>query len=131
MRYVHAIAGALLLIVWPLSSRVFGSGTFAWTMYAGSGEYRIDIRVKDAGGVWHSVAPTGLADQSTHATAGFLVGADHFRRGPSLVVLRSHLEELAAFACRQRMGTEADVALHERRDADDTDHLTSAHAECH
>lgn len=130
MRTVHAIVAAALLVILPLGSSLFGSGMFAWTMYSTSGEYRIDIRVRDRAGTWHSVAPTGLARSSTRGTAGILVGADHFRRGPSVAALRSHLAELARFACTERNGAEADVTLHERRNASSPERVTTAHAEC-
>jgi hypothetical protein len=127
---VHAALGLVLLVLVPLASILFDSGVFAWTMYAGAGEYRIDIRITDARGTTHTVAPTGLAEHSSRGGAAVLVGADQFRRGPSLAVLRAHLGELATFACRQRGGVSADVALHERRDEHDTERVTSAHAEC-
>jgi hypothetical protein len=129
-RHVHAAVGVALLFVLPAVSSVFGSGMFAWTMYSGSGEYRIDIRVRDERGVAHSVAPTGLAEASSRGAASVLVGADHFKRGPSLAALRAHLGDLAMLACRERHGVEADVVLHERRDDQDPERTTSAHAVC-
>ncbi len=128
-RHVHAIAAAILLVALPISS-AFGSGFFAWTMYSGSGEYAMEIHVKDMAGRWRSVSPTGLAEGSSAATADVLVGADHFRRGPSLAVLRSHLDELAAFACRERHGIEATVVLRERADATSPERATTARVTC-
>ncbi len=129
-RHLHALVGTALLVVLPLASIALGSGHFAWTMYSASGEYRIDIRVKDAAGTWHSVAPTGLADRASRGTSRILVGADHFRRGPSLTVLRASLPAFAHFVCDERRGVEADVVLHERRDANDPEQTTSAHVVC-
>ena len=130
MARVHAALGLVLLVLLPIASLVFDSGVFAWTMYSGSGEYRIDIHVRDAQGVVHTVAPTGLADASSRGTAGVLVGADHFRRGPLLAALRTHLDQLALLACRERGGVEAEVVLHERRDERAEDRTTTAHAVC-
>jgi hypothetical protein len=130
MRPLHVIVGTIVLVVLPIASATLGSGYFAWTMYSGAGEYRVDIRVKDAAGRWRSVAPTGLAESSSAATADVLVGADHFRRGPSLAVFRTHLSELAAYACRARRGVEADVVLTERVDERSPERVTSAHADC-
>jgi len=129
MHRMHAIVGAIMLVLLPLGSLLWGSGIFAWTMYSGTGEYRIEIRVRDERG-WRSVAPTGLAEAASESAAGVLSGADHFRRGPLLDVLRSHLGELATFACRQRGGIEADVELHERKDATGPERVTRAHREC-
>lgn len=129
-KHLHALLGIALLGVLPLASRVFGSGFFGWTMYSGSREYRIEIRVKDASGVWHAVAPTGLASRSSRGAAGVLVAADHFRRGPTLAVLRTNLDDLARFACVERSGVEANVVLHERRDATDAERVTEASVAC-
>ncbi len=123
------MAGIGLLCLLPITS-AFGSGYFAWTMYSGSGEYRIDVRVIDREGRTHAVAPTGLADDASPFTADVLVGADHFRRGPSLAVFRTHLDDFARFVCRERGGASADVALRQRKDASSPERVTSAHADC-
>jgi len=128
-KHVHAIAAALLLFALPISS-AFGSGFFAWTMYSGSGEYAMEIHVQDMAGRWRSVSPTGLAEASSAATADVLVGADHFRRGSSLAVLRAHLGDLAAFACRERHGLAATVVLRERANATSPERTTTAHVTC-
>jgi len=130
MRQLHAIVAAILLVALPISSDAFGSGFFGWTMYSGAGEFLVEIRVKDASGRSRTVAPTGIADSTSEATADLLVGADHFRRGPSLAVLRSHLGELAAHVCRVRHAAEADVVLRERSDEAAPERVTSAHADC-
>jgi hypothetical protein len=127
VRYVHVAVGIALFIV-PLVSLVFGSGTFAWTMYSGSGEYWLEVRVKDADARWHSVAPTALAGSTP--SGALLAGADHYRRGTSVDVLRTHLSDLARYACAERHGVVADVVLHERRDANAVERATSAHVEC-
>jgi len=127
VRYLHVAVGIALFVL-PILSLALGSGTFAWTMYSGSGEYWLDVRVKDESGKWHSVAPTGLAPSS--ATGSLLVGADHYRRGPSVALLRHHLDDLARYACVERHGVPAEVVLHERRDANATERVTNAHAEC-
>lgn len=114
MRRLHAIVGALTLVVLPLVSRVFGDGFFAWTMYSTTGEYRVEVQVHDARG-WRSVAPTGLADHASSSVASLLVSAETYRRGPSVAVLRAHLGELATFVCRERGGDRAVVVLQERR----------------
>lgn len=129
--HLHLVVGLVLLFAMPIASRAFGAGYFAWTMYSGYGEYQIDIRVKDGAGRVHTVAPTALAESSSEATADLLIGADHFRRGPSLAVLRNHLVDVADFACRTRGGSvETDVVLHERTDASSPERTTSAHARC-
>ena len=128
--HLHLAAGLVLLVALPIASRVFGAGYFSWTMYSGYGEYQIDIRVKDAAGRVHTVAPTALAEASSEATADLLTGADHFRRGPSLALLRDHLGDVAMLACRARGGVEADVVLHERTDESSPERATTAHATC-
>jgi len=129
LRHVHLMAGVVLLCLLPIGS-AFGSGFFSWTMYSGSGEYRIDIHVKDASGRWHAVAPTGLADAASPAAGDLLVGADHFRRGPTLTVFRAHLEDFARFVCRERAGASVEVVLRERRDGSGAEHDTTARVDC-
>ncbi len=129
-KHLHALAGFVLLALLPIASRAFGSGAFAWTMYSSRSEHRIDIHVKDASGVWHTVAPTGLADEASPGLADVLVAADHYRHGPMLVALEKHLADFARFACEARHGTEAEVVLWERRGANEPERSFSARATC-
>ena len=127
---LHGLVGVVLLVALPIASWVFGAGYFSWTMYSGSAEYRLDFRVQDSDGRWRTIAPTGLASSATEATADVLVGADHFRRGPSLTLVRTHLGELASFACRERNGALAEVVLRQRLDAESPELVTTARARC-
>lgn len=129
MGRVHVMVGAVLFILLPAGSRLFGDGFFAWTMYSRSSEYRIDIEVHDASG-WRSVAPTGLADHASAHLGAVLVGAETFHHGASLVVLQDHLEDFAAFVCSERSGDRAVVTLHQRDDAESHEDVTRAEIAC-
>src|SRR5262249_18379261 len=117
---VHWTLGILSIVVLPVTSWMSGSLLFAWSMFSSSGLYRIDVTVRDARGRVRVVNPTELAPLSTPSTAIVLAGADHWRRGTSLALLRSHLEDLARFDCRTYEGYSAEVVLRERGVGGDT-----------
>lgn len=129
MGRVHVFVGAVLFVLLPAGSRLFGDGFFAWTMYSRSSEYRIDIEVHDASG-WRSVAPTGLADHASAHVAAVIVGAETFHHGASLAVLQDHLGDFASFVCAERSGDHAVVTLHQRDDAQSQEAVTRVEAAC-
>lgn len=129
MGRVHAFVGAVLFVLLPAGSRLFGDAFFAWTMYSRSSEYRIDIEVHDTSG-WRSVAPTGLADDASPSIGATLIGAESFRRGASLAVFERHLEEFALFVCAERARDRVRVTLHQRDDAQSQEAVTRVEAAC-
>jgi hypothetical protein len=86
----------------------------AWTMYSRAGEFRIDLVAFDAVGRAHLRNPTVLAEGATLGAASLLAGSDHWRPGPSVANLRSHLDDLAAYACRELGASSVEITLHER-----------------
>jgi hypothetical protein len=99
-------------------------------MYSRVGEYRIGVTVRDEAGQTRAVNPTALAPSATPSTAGYLVGADHWRSGPSLLILRTHLGDVAEWVCRQQETSRAvDVVLRERRPGH-AERTTSTHRRC-
>jgi hypothetical protein len=109
--------GAIACVVLPAGSRLAGSATFAWTMYARATEFRIDFITTDAAGRRHTRNPTALAEHALPSTAVLLGGSDHWRPGPS-TSLRGHLDDLAEHACQETHAAAVELTLHERTPGD-------------
>jgi hypothetical protein len=129
MRLIHWVAGAVSCALLPAASRIEGSGLFAWTMYSRAGEYRIEVFATDVHGIVHRRNPTALAEHAAPSAAILLAGSDHWRPGPGLSTLRSHLMDLARYACLEDDATDVEVVLHERA-ADRAEHTTARRAQC-
>jgi hypothetical protein len=115
VRRFRFIVGVLACVVLPAASRAQGSGIFAWTMYSRTGEFRVDLVALDAGGRAHIRNPTVLADGASGDVSSLLAGSDHWRQAASVAALRDHLDDLAAYACRELHAASVLVTLHERR----------------
>ncbi len=115
VRRLRSVVGLLVCVVLPAGSRAQGSGIFAWTMYSRTGEFRVDLVAVDAAGRAHIRNPTVLADGASGDIASLLAGSDHWRQAASLAALRDHLDDLAAYACRELHAASVVVTLHERR----------------
>ena len=83
-------------------------------MYSRAGEFRIDFVATGADGHRRSRNPTALAENASAGTASLLAGADHWRQGPSMATLRTHLDDLADHACRETGAVAVELTLHER-----------------
>jgi hypothetical protein len=129
IRRLRLVVGAVVCFVLPAGSLVQGSGMFAWTMYSHAGEFRIDIVAFDSVGRAHIRNATVLADGATLGAAALLAGSDHWRQGPSVAALRAHLDELAAYACRELNAASVEIALHERM-GDGPERVTQSHLVC-
>jgi hypothetical protein len=124
MRVVRLVAGAMVCLLLPLGSRALGFVWFGWTMYAWDDEFRIDMRVDRGDGRAEPRNPTELAEHAAPSVATLLAGADQWRRGPASSLLRAHLGDLAAYACREERAAggegpkttiQVELAFHERR----------------
>src|SRR5450432_1257639 len=116
-RLVRWSVGAIACLVLPAGSRLAGPATFAWTMYSRATEFRIDFITTDTAGRRRSRNPTALAEHALPSTALLLGGSDHWRQGPS-TPLRSHLDDLADYACRETHAVAVELTLHERTHGD-------------
>lgn len=114
IRRLRLVVGAIVCFVLPAGSLVQGSGMLAWTMYSHAGEFRIDLVAFDSGGRAHIRNATVLADGATLGAAALLAGSDHWRQGPSVAALRWHLDDLAAYACRELGAASIEISLYER-----------------
>jgi hypothetical protein len=83
-------------------------------MYSRATEFCIDLRTFDAGGAANRRNPTLLAAHANPGAASLLAGSDHWRQGPSMAILRHHLDELAAYACSETRAAAVEVTLRER-----------------
>ncbi|MGO9838540.1 MAG: hypothetical protein ACLP1X_30530 [Polyangiaceae bacterium] len=126
---MRLVVGAVVCFVLPAGSLVRGSGMLAWTMYSRAGEFRIDLVAFDSAGRAHIRNATVLADGATLGAAALLAGSDHWRQGPSVAALRWHLDDLAAYACRDLNATSIEISLHERM-GNGPERVTSSHLVC-
>jgi hypothetical protein len=101
----------------------------AWTMYSRAGEFRIDLIAFDAAGRAHLRNPTVLADGAAPEVASLLAGSDHWRQGPSVATLRAHLDDLAAYACRELNAASVELTLRERS-GDRRERATTSQRRC-
>jgi hypothetical protein len=129
VKIVHAVVGAMLFVV-PALSRVFGSGALAWTMYARTGEFRLEIVGQERDGRYVYVAPTALASKVAPSIDSMFAGSDHFRPYPAITLLRKHLVEVARLACDEGPFVRVHVTLEQRDDESSPVHATSAESPC-
>jgi hypothetical protein len=113
-RALRASIGVIACVVLPAASWLEGSATFAWTMYSRAGEFCIDLIAFDAAGNPRQRNPTLLALHAGPGAASLLAGSDHWRQGPSMALLRHHLDELARHACSETGAAAIEVTLRER-----------------
>jgi hypothetical protein len=114
IRRLRWIVGALICVALPAGSWIEGSRFFAWSMYSGAAEFRLDLVTFDADGRARPRNPTALAEHAAPAAGALLAGSDHWRPGPSVAVLRGHLSDLGDYACRDLRSSSVEVTLHER-----------------
>lgn len=92
---------ALAFVGLPAATLAFGDGGLAFTMYASTVEFRLEIAGHTRTGASRVVAPTSLAASLPPSARPFVAGADHFRRAANVAALRRHLDDLGRVACRQ------------------------------
>jgi hypothetical protein len=131
------VIGVVVCLVVPLASWVAdGHGRLAFTMYASTVDYRLDIAQLDNLGARHAVGLTEVArNVSFDWAAPFLAGAETYRTVPQIDALRDHLRDVARAACRNRSGSIIEIALHERpstrtSDAESADRCTTERVTC-
>jgi hypothetical protein len=128
-RRIRFLVGAVVCVVLPVLSKLDGSSRFAWSMYARASEFRIDLVALDGDGNAKRRNPTALAEHAATSVASLLAGSDHWRQGPSMATLRAHLDDLAAYACRETGAAAVEVAMHERV-VDQSERVTTRRRAC-
>jgi hypothetical protein len=120
----HVAIAALVCVVVPAESWLFGSGSRAWTMYARSASFRIRITAFDEHGIPRWISPSEIAAHSEGDLASVLGGAESFRVGPEGFSLRERRRSLARFACEtsgaSRVSLTISIRAHDGDPAEDT-----------
>jgi hypothetical protein len=112
------VAIAALFAATPLADLLFGVGP-AFTMYAASVDYRIELRGR-RGAETVPIPPSALARDLPPSARPFLGGAERFRRTSDVSVLRRHLDDIARLACRHDASFDAVGIVLMERSADRT-----------
>jgi hypothetical protein len=113
---IHRIVASISALL-PVFPAVTGGGSLAFTMYAQSVEFRLEITARDASGRTRFIAPSALAARVPASVVPFFAGSDHFRRTYGDPPLAHRLGEVARLACvtDERRAASVEVALFERR----------------
>jgi hypothetical protein len=115
----HLALALVVALGLPLASRLWGNGELTFSMFSGSGSYRLRFETVDAGGRARPLAPTAVAAAVRGSVGDMLAGTERFRHGPFGSLLRRRLGEVARFACAARPGAvRARAMLDERRTLD-------------
>jgi hypothetical protein len=110
----------------PLGSWLFADGALAYTMYAATVTYRVEIHAQDADGRARAIAPSALARFAGPFAAPFLFGAETPRELPQITALRAHLSDVARLACAHSDAIRVDVLLFEGTGAEASRAATAA-----
>ena len=111
------LVGVVVCIVLPLGSKVFAGGALAYTMYAATVTYRLEIVAHDERGQSLPIWPSDLAPFTGPFAAPFLFGAEKLRELPQINALRAQLADVGRVACSHASATRVDVSLFEGADA--------------
>jgi len=103
--------GVVVVLLLPLVSWLDGSGQLAWTMFARTGQYRLEL-VGDSA----PINPTEIAAAATPGpTSQALAGADHFKHHDvARATRRRHLADVVRLACKLRHAKVVTGRLEER-----------------
>lgn len=114
---VRLAVGVLVCVILPLGSWVLAGGALAYTMFAATVVYSLEIVAHDQRGRSWPLSPTELAPFTGPFAASFLFGAERPRVLPQINALRAHLADVGRVACAHASATEIDVTLFEGPDA--------------
>lgn len=110
----HALMAAVFVAL-SATTLALGNGGPAFTMYASTVEFRLELVGRARGGGRMALAPSSLAPRLSPSARPFVTGAEHFRRTGDVTVLRRHLKDLGSVACREEGSlAEVEVTLVER-----------------
>src|SRR5581483_3893130 len=103
----------------PAVSLATGAGGLAFTMFSGSGSYRLRVAVIDATGGERRLPPTAVAAHVRGTIGDVLAGTEDWRFAPFGSLVRRRLDQVATLACEAvPRARQARVALEERRTLD-------------
>jgi hypothetical protein len=110
---LHLGALFVVAVAVPLTGRLHW-GALDGSMRSRSDSYRLEIVARDADGSERFVSPTAVASRSAYDVRNALSGAERFRSGAAIGVLRSFLPDLAELVCRTTDAAEVDLELQSR-----------------
>ena len=119
MSRAHLLVGVLVVVALPLASWWAGSGGLAFTMFSGSGSYRLRAVISDESRADRPVAATAVAARAGGTIGDVLAGSETWRFAPFGPLIRGRLGQVAALACAaSSQSRHARVTLDERRTLD-------------
>ena len=125
----HALVACVVCVALPGLSWLDGWGSLAWTMFASSGSFRLQITTTTAG-LEQPFNPTTLAAHAVPSAAAVLAGSDHFRHAAAARLLEPSLPALAELTCELSGADAVAVALEWTRSLDAPPQRAVAYASC-
>lgn len=109
--------GVFVCVALPLGSWLIdGRGGLAYTMYARTLSYRLEVTALGAGGERHPVELSRVAGAVSSPAAVFIANADAFHTAATIDALRDHLVDVARAACRSVPAEAIAITLYENDD---------------
>ena len=127
---IHAAATLFACVLIPAYSRLTGAGGLAWTMFARSAAFRLELRAVDGEGNTHVLHPAELARKVEPSLRFYLLGADRFHTWPVGPTFLRHLPELAKLGCDVGDYRTVELTLMQRSTLDAPLRVTHARAAC-
>jgi hypothetical protein len=128
---LHLVIGIVAIIALPAVSLATRAGGLAFTMFSGSGSYRLRVVIVDDMGRERRVPPTAIAAHVRGSIGDVLAGSEDWRFAPFGSLIRRRLDQVAALACLTiPQSRQAHVTLDERRTLDAPVRTTTATSTC-
>jgi hypothetical protein len=128
---LHLAIGIVAVIALPAVSLATRTGGLAFTMFSGSGSYRLRVVTMDGAGRERRVPPTAIAAHARGSIGDVLAGSEDWRFAPFGSLVRRRLDQVAALACETiPHSREARVTLDERQTLDAAVRTTTAACTC-
>jgi hypothetical protein len=112
-RRIRSFVGALVCVVLPIGSWGISRGSLAYTMYATTVVFRLEVVGYDPQGHLVPLSPSELARHTSPFAAGFFFGAEEPRELPQIDALRAHLADVGRLGCDQSSSARVEVTLFE------------------
>ena len=128
---MHLVIGIVAVIALPAISLATRAGGLAFTMFSGSGSYRLRVLTIDGAGRERRVPPTAIAAHVRGSIGDVLAGSEDWRFAPFGALIRRRLDQVAALACETiPQSRQAHVTLDERRTLEASVRTTTAASAC-
>ena len=128
---LHLVIGIVAVVALPAVSLATRTGGLAFTMFSGSGSYRLRVVTTDGAGRERRVPPTAIAAHVRGSIGDVVAGSEDWRFAPFGSLIRRRLAQVAALACETiPHSRSAQVTLDERRTLDAPVRTTTAISAC-